>query len=129
MITICHPVDDLEFLFLTAALEAAEIPHFVVGQHFGSLRPGMQMPWFNERSIQVPTGYQSDALEVVQDVRSSYSPTFEKLAIKLKFRILLEALCSRWVIPCGSKKASNISYRAASHRQAGVYRSCQTLRL
>lgn len=109
MITICHPVDDLEFIFLVAALEAAEIPHFVVGQHFGSLHPGMQMPWFNERSIQVPAGYRSDAMEVVQDVRSSYSPTFENLAIKSKFRILLEALLFAWVIPCGSKKPSNIS--------------------
>lgn len=41
MITICHPIDDMELLFIQMELEAEAIPHFVVGKHFGSLYPGM----------------------------------------------------------------------------------------
>jgi Putative prokaryotic signal transducing protein len=109
MITVCHPVDDLELVFLRAALEAAEIPHFVVGQHFGSLYPGMQVPSYNERSVRVPNGYLEAALKIVNEVRSSYSPTFEHLTTKSKLRILLEGLFLGWVIPAGTKKPSNLS--------------------
>jgi hypothetical protein len=106
MITICHPVDDLELQFIQLELEAADIPHFVVGQYFGGLYPGMQMPWYNERSVQVPDICLDDALEVVQHVRSYYSPTFENLALKSKFRILLEMLLFGWMMPAGSRKSS-----------------------
>ena len=109
MITICHPVDDLELVFLRAALEAADVPYFVVGQHFGSLYPGMQIPSYNERSVRVPPGYAEKALKVIEQVRSSYSPTFERLTTKSKLRILIEGLLLGWVIPAGTKKPSNIS--------------------
>jgi len=107
MITICHPVDDMELQFIRLELEAADIPHFVVGQYFGSMYPGMQMPWYNERSVRVPTTCLNEALEVIQHVRSYYSPTFGNLVIKSKLRILLEALLFGWLIPAGSKKPSN----------------------
>lgn len=110
MITICHPVDDTELLFMKMELEAAAIPYFVIGQHFGSLYPGMQMPWYNERSIQVFTAHLNEALEVVQHVRSYYRPTFENLTIKSKFRIFLETLFFGWVIPAGDKKPSNSAF-------------------
>ena len=106
MITICHPVDDMELLFIRMELEATAIPFFVVGQHFGSLYPGMQMPSYNERSIRVPATYLDEALEVIQHVRAYYSPTFENLAKESKLRIICEALLLGWVIPAGNKKAS-----------------------
>jgi hypothetical protein len=111
MITICHPVDDMELLFLRLELEASAIPHLIVGQHFGSLYPGMQMPWYNERSVRVPTTHMQEALEVIQHVRSYYSPTFENLAIKSKFRIFFEVLIFGWVMPAGNKKPSNPSFK------------------
>jgi hypothetical protein len=107
MDTICHPVDDMELQFIRLELEAAGIPHFVVGQYFGGLYPGMQMPWYNEPSIRVPATRLNDALEVIQHVRSYYSPAFENLAMKSKFRILLEALLFGWIMPAGSRKPSN----------------------
>lgn len=107
MITLCHPVDDLELVFLQAALNASEIPHFVVGYHFGSLYPGMQVLAYNERTIQVPDDYLEDALEVIEAVRSSYRPTSVNLTVKSKLRIFLEGLLLGWVIPAGTKKAPN----------------------
>lgn len=106
MITLCHPVDDMELLFMRMELEAMAIPHFVVGQNFGSLYPGMQMPWYNERSIRVPAARVSEALEVIQHVRSYYSPAFENLAMESKLRIFFETLLFGWVIPAGNKKPS-----------------------
>jgi hypothetical protein len=106
MITICHPVDDLELQFIQLELEAADIPHFVVGQYFGGLYPGMQMPWYNERSVQVPAACLDDALEVIQHVRSYYSPLFENLALKSRFRIFLEMLLFGWMMPAGSRKST-----------------------
>lgn len=108
MITLCHPVDDMKLLFIRMELEAAEIPFFVVGQHFGSLYPGMQMPCYNERSVLVPAMYVDQALEVLQHLRAYYSPTFENLDNGSKLRIIFEALLLGWVIPAGNKKTSGI---------------------
>jgi hypothetical protein len=106
VITICHPVDDAELLFLRSALEAADIPYFIVGEHFGSLYPGMQISSYNERSIRVPPGYAERALNVVQQVRASYAPAFEKLATKSKLRLFFEGLLLGWIIPGGTKKSA-----------------------
>lgn len=108
MITLCYPVDDMELLFIRMELEAAAIPFFVVGQHFGSLYPGMQIPAYNERSVRVPATHLHEALEVIQYIRAYYSPTFENLDKGSKLRIIFEALLLGWVIPAGNKKTSGI---------------------
>ncbi len=106
MISICHPIDDMELLFLQSALEASDIPYFVVGQYLGSLYPGMQIPWYNERSIQVPVCRIDEALELIQHLRSTYSPPSQNLSTKSKLCMLFEALYFGWIIPGGSKKTS-----------------------
>ena len=103
MVTVCHPVDDLELLFLRSALEAVDIPHFIVGQHFGSLYPGMQIPAYNERTIRVPPSCKTKALEIVAEVRSTYEPAFVNLTRESKFRMFVESMLG-WVIPAGTKR-------------------------
>lgn len=107
MITVCHPVDDMELMFIRMELEAEGIPHFVTGQYFGSLYPGMQMPWYNERSVRVPHDKAQEAEEVIRHVRAYYSPSFANLDKKSKLRIVCEALLFGWIIPAGSKRPSN----------------------
>jgi hypothetical protein len=109
MITICHAADDIELLFLHSMLEDAGIPYSVVGRYFGSLYPGVQVPWYNERCVRVP-----EALKVIEQVRSSYTPTYERLTIKSKLRMILEGLCIGWVVPGGTKKPSNNSEEPTS---------------
>lgn len=104
MITVCHPVDDLELIIIRIELEAEEIPCFVLGEHFGSLYPGVQIPWYNERSIQVPTANASAAAAVIQRVRAYYEPTSINLSTKSKLRIFCEALLCGWAVPGGSKR-------------------------
>lgn len=104
MITICHPVDDMELSFIQMELEAEGIPYFVVGQHFGSLYPGMQMPWYNEKSVRVPRNVVAEAQEVIERVRAYYEPSFVNLDKKSKLRIFLEGVFFGWVIPAGNKK-------------------------
>lgn len=109
MITISHPIDDLEVLILKMALEAEDIPYLIVGEHFGSLYPGMQIPAYNERSIRVHHAHVEKALAVVGQVRTKYSPSAERLTMKSRLRMLLEAMLFGWVMPCGTKKSSDSS--------------------
>jgi len=104
MMTICHPVDDLELLLLRAALDAAGIPFFVAGDNFGSLYPGLQIPAYNERRVQVPAGFAGAALEVVAQVRASYAPAGTRLTTRSRLRMLAEALWFGWVIPGGERR-------------------------
>lgn len=104
MITVCHPVDDLELLLLEMELQTHEIPYFVVGRHFGSLYPGVQVPWYNERSIRVGATHLAEAEEVVGHVRSYYEPAAVNLAGKSKLRIFCEAVIAGWAVPAGKKR-------------------------
>ena len=111
MITICHPVDDMELLLIQMELDATSIPHLIVGQHFGSLYPGMQVPWYNERSVRVPIGLAEEAREVIERIRSYYEPAFVNLRKRSKLRMLCELMLFAWVMPAGSKKPSNPSLK------------------
>jgi len=93
METVCHPLDDQELLLISAALDAAGVPYFVVGQNFGSLYPGMQIASYNERTIRVPRPYLNDALQVIEDVRSDYKGPAEYLTTPSKVRMLLRLCC------------------------------------
>ena len=106
MITVCHPVDDLEQAFLVAALEAEEIPFFIAGQYFGGLYPGIQIPWYNERSIRVPPSCYAAALAIVAEVRANYVGPAEQVAVKSKIRMIFEGVVLGWVMPGGTKKPS-----------------------
>ena len=104
MVTVCHPVDEMEQMFIVASLEAAEIPYFVKGYYFGSLYPGMVVPWYNERTICVPRNYIEEASEIVLDLRSKYELQVENISIYSKLRMLLEGIILSWVMPYGKKR-------------------------
>lgn len=87
-------------------LEAADIPYFVVGQHFGGLYPGPQVAFYNEKSIQVPKTYFAQAQELVEEFGSNYEPTGTNLATKSKLRLILEFLLIGWFAPGGSKTSN-----------------------
>ena len=120
MITICHPVDDMELLFIQMELDATSIPYFIVGQHFGSLYPGIQVPWYNERSVRVPTGLAEEAREVIEHIRSYYEPAFVSLCKRSKLRMLCEAMLFAWVMPAGSKRPSNPSFKQDAPNRRGI---------
>ena len=107
MITVCHPNDDIEQMLLTAALNAADIPHFIVGQHFGSLYPGVKIAWYNECSIRVPPNYFEDAKDVIESVRADYAAPSENLDIHSKIRMFAEAVFFGWFMPGGNKKPAD----------------------
>jgi len=107
MITVCHPIDDQEVMFLRVALDAEEIPHFIVGENFGSIYPGVQISSFNERSIRVHEEHVEHALEIINEHRESYIPSFEKLNKTSKLRMFFELIVFGWVIQSGNKISSN----------------------
>ena len=104
MITFCHPRDDLEQLFIISLLEEVGIPYFIVGQNFGSLYPGIQIPWYNQRSIRVPSSYLDFACEVVEGFRATYVSPSENIAARSKLRMGLEVLFCGWIVPGGKKR-------------------------
>jgi hypothetical protein len=104
VITVCHPIDDIEQILLVAELENAGIPYFINAQHFGSLYPGMQVPWYNERAIRVPHSCYEDAMDVINCFRAGYLPQSASLDSTSKFRMLCEAVLFSWVFPYGNRK-------------------------
>ena len=87
-------------------LEAAGIPYLLLGEHFGSLYPGMQVAWYNERTVQVRAAHAPQAQAVVDGVRATYEPASVNLDAMSKLRIILEAVLFGWVMPAGTKRAS-----------------------
>lgn len=75
MITICHATDEVELILIRSALEAAAIPHFIVGNYFGSLYPGIQPALYNERPVQTPPEYAAQAREIIEQLRADRTPT------------------------------------------------------
>jgi len=104
MITICHPRDEIEQMFLVSVLESEGIPYFINSQYFGSLYPGVQVPWYNERSIRVPPSCVEKAVEIVEDFRSTYICTSNNLKTSSKVRMLIEAIICGWAVPYGNKQ-------------------------
>ncbi|MCP5144757.1 MAG: hypothetical protein H6978_08025 [Gammaproteobacteria bacterium] len=104
MITVCHPRDEVEQMLLVAELEFAGIPCFINAEHFGSLYPGMQIPWYNEKSIRVPPSCYEEATDIVNEFRKGYTPQSVGLDATSKFRMLAEAVLFGWVMPYGTKK-------------------------
>lgn len=104
MITVCHAVDDGELRLIEMELEAQGVPYFVVGRHFGSLYPGVQVPWYNERSVRVAASHMAEAEEVVRHVRSYYEPAAVNLTGRSKLRILCEVVIAGWAVLAGTKR-------------------------
>ena len=104
MITLCHPNDNLEQMFIVSALEAAGIPYFILGEYFGGIYPGVQIAWYNERTIKVPAPFIESARQLVEEVRADYVSPADDLTVPSKFRMLAEAIIFGWFIPGGKKK-------------------------
>jgi len=111
MITICHPSDEVEYMLIVAELTREEIPFFIVGQYFGSLFPGVQISWYNERSIQVPKDYETRAIEVIRDLRKEDVRNEQSFTFMSKLRMLIEVIFFGWFFPAGIRKPSNKSLK------------------
>ncbi|QOC22558.1 DUF2007 domain-containing protein [Wenzhouxiangella sp. AB-CW3] len=109
MITIAHPTDDMELLFIRMALEAEGIPYLVVGDGFGSLYPGVQLPIFNERPVRVYASDVKRAVEVIEEVRKDFDPASSNLSGSSKLRIVLETIFFGWFVPGGKRRSSSKS--------------------
>ncbi len=107
MITICHPYDEMELSFLICILNREEIPHLIIGQHFGSIIPGLQIASYNERTIQVPKEFEERAIEVVDEFRNMDVRLEQTYALTSKIRTIIEAIFFGWFIPGGTKRPSN----------------------
>lgn len=97
----------MELLFIRMALQADGIPCLVVGDGFGSLYPGVQVPIFNERPVRVAEADRERAMEVVEEVRRDFDPVSSDLGVSSKLRILVELLLFGWFVPGGKRRRSS----------------------
>jgi len=104
MITVCHPRDEVEQMLLVAELEFSGIPYFIKAEYFGALYPGIQIPWYNEKTIMVPPSCYEEAINLITKFREGYTPQSEGLDTTSKFRMLVEAILFGWIMPYGKKK-------------------------
>ena len=120
MITIAHARDDMELLFIRMALEADGIPFLVVGDGFGSLYPGLQLPIFNERPVRVDEGFVERAAEIVNEVRADFDPVSTDLAVSSKLRMVLEAVLFAWFLPAGKRRGFSAKAPDTDTGQSGT---------
>jgi hypothetical protein len=52
MVKLIEPYDEGELALIKSLLEGSDIPYFVQNEHFGSLYPGLALP-FNARVVMV----------------------------------------------------------------------------
>ena len=104
MLTLFHARDDSEVMFLRSLLQSYEIPFFIIGEHFGSLYPGVQIASYNERRFTVPAEYFDQAKGILEEHLNAYEPAAVNLTTKSKLRILFEVLFWGWYFPNGKQK-------------------------
>ena len=114
MITICHPYDDIELSFLICILNREEIPHLIIGQHFGSIFPGLQIASYNERTIQVPEVFEERAIEAINEFRKIDVRLEQSFTLTSKIRLIFDAIFFGWFIPGGTKKPSKKAIKPTS---------------
>jgi hypothetical protein len=105
LITVAHARDDMELLFIRMTLEAEGIPFLVVGEGFGGLYPGVQVPIFNERPVRVRTSDGERAVEAIERLRQDLEPASSDLGAGSKIRIILETLLFGWFLPGGKRRS------------------------
>ena len=117
MVTVCHPYDAMELAFIVSILEREKIPYFIVGEHFGSIVPGVQIPAYNERTIQVPEEYAERAIAAIEEFRNIDVRRDQSFTLTSKLRMLAEAILFGWIFPHGSKKPSTNSSKPGTSKR------------
>ena len=107
MVVLCHAMDDMEVLFLRALLQSEDIHFAIVGEHFGSLYPGVQIASYNERRFLVPFEEYERAAALIAEHRAVYDPVISDLSVGARVRIFIEGLVFGWCVPGGRKSRAN----------------------
>ena len=100
------PRDEAELAIIRSLLEAEGIDCFVHNDHFGSLRPGPQIPLYNAKTVIVADDDFVRASELIAELheRSKAAPlTAPEYSLFDKIRMFLEAALFAWIMP-GTRK-------------------------
>lgn len=104
MIKLYSPENEIQLAVLRSIFEAEGIPIFVHNDHFGSMRPGVQIELFNRKTIMVPEKYFEKSCEVLRNYlgnlesETQEDPSNSYSALD-KLRMVLEALVFGWIMP------------------------------
>jgi len=105
MIKLYSPENEVQLSILKSLLEAENIPVFVHNDSFGSIYPGLQVEWFNARTIMVDEPHYDKAQVVLREFLANLDqaeseqtarPTYSFFD---KVRMVFEALIFGWLMP------------------------------
>jgi hypothetical protein len=101
MIPIYKPENQSELAVILSILQEHDIPYFVHNGGFGSLYPGLQIELLNRQTIMVPPSSANTAKALIEKFLSTQPKqgTAEKMKLKDKLRIFLEAILFGWFVP------------------------------
>lgn len=106
MIKLYTPEDDVQLALLKGIFESEGILFFVHNDNFGSMRPGIRIALFNNKTIMVDEQDLDRAQEILKDflgnikeAEAADEPGSAHYSFLDKCRMVLEALLFGWVMP------------------------------
>ena len=104
MIKLYSPENEIQLAVLRSIFDAEDIPIFVHNDHFGSMRPGVQIELFNRKTIMVPERYFEKSCEILRSYLENLEPETHEISSNSysasdKLRMVFEALVFGWIMP------------------------------
>jgi len=109
------PKDDADLSIVESLLEANGINYYVFNKNFGSLYPGVQIDYFNARTIMVPEEEFDRARDVLIENYELEEEKPKRNSFFDNLRIFLEALFFGWFV--SGKKRSERKTDTNEHRE------------
>lgn len=97
---VLRPQTEPELAVALAILESRGIRVHVHGQYFGSLLPGVQIQFYNTRTIMVPQERADEALDALSDVFLKVGASCGQPPMRVcdRVRVVLEAVLFGWFV-------------------------------
>ena len=101
---IYSPENEMDLALIKCALEAFEIPYFVMNDKFGSFKIGPRIFLYNTKYIGVPESCEQEAMEIIEAYRfreneDRKTSTGSYYSLRDKVRIALEFIAFSWFVP------------------------------
>ncbi|MDY6903764.1 MAG: DUF2007 domain-containing protein [Thermodesulfobacteriota bacterium] len=97
------PKNEVELSFIKSIFDAEKIPYFVHNDHFGSLKAGLRIKLFNEKTIMVDESAferASDLLiDLLENVGSTTTAAETEYSLWDRFRMFCEVFLFGWIMP------------------------------
>jgi len=103
MIKLYSPDNESELVVIKSLFDAEAIEYFVLNDHFGTLKTGPKIDFFNAKIVYVSekdcNSAKSILLDFLANIRNGNESVRSRYSIPDKIRMVIEALVFSWFIP------------------------------